>query len=70
MDSDLKYTQQCVFVDVLTDDVWVEEVVKILVEVFDIKVWRDAVIDTSSGVRVEVLVGVKAGDLVPAMTSL
>ena len=58
------------FVDVLTDDVWVEEVVKILVGVFGIKVWREAVIDTSSGVCVEVLVGVNAGDLVPAMTSL
>ena len=38
MNSDLKYTHPCVFIDTLTDDVWwVEEVVKILIEVFDIK---------------------------------
>ena len=81
--SDLKYAHPCVFIDTLTDDVrWVEEVIKMLIEVFDIEVWRDAVIDTSSGVCVDmtievvsdigvgVLVDVKAGDLVPAITSL
>ena len=40
---------RCVIIDVLSD-VWVEEVIKELVEGFVIKVWSDMMIDTLSGV--------------------
>ena len=44
-------------IDALTD-VWVEEVIKILVGVSAINVWTDVVIDTLSGVKVDVMVDV------------
>ena len=48
----------CGIIDVLTD-VWVEDFIKTLVEVFVINVWADGVFDTS-GVQVDVIIGVVA----------
>ena len=70
-----------VFIDVLTD-VWVEDVFKILVEVFTITVPDDVMIDTLSGVcvdltidvvsdiGVEVLTDVNANAVVETMSAL
>ena len=44
-----RFSHLCVIIDVLADDVWVEEVIKIFVELFIINVWADVVIDTLSG---------------------
>ena len=44
-----RFSHRCVVIDVLSD-VWVEEVIKVLVEVFVVDVRADVVIDTLSGV--------------------
>ena len=75
------FSHPCVTIDMLTD-VWVEEVIKILVEVFVIDARSDVAIDTSSGVLdgamidvgsdidADVLTDVNANVLVPVMTDL
>ena len=69
----------CVIIDELAD-VWVEDVIKILVGVFAINVWGDKVIDTSGvyidvtfdmpDIDVEVLTDVNANVLVTVVTAL
>ena len=49
-------------IDVLTD-VWVEEVIKIFVEVFVINIWDDVAIDTLSG-AVDAIIDVVPGIIV------
>ena len=71
----------CEVIGVLTD-VWVEEVAKVFVKVFDINVWADSAVDTLSDVQagatidvvstvgVEALSDVSANVLTSAMTDL
>ena len=71
----------CVIIDVLAD-VWVEEVVKVYVNMSVINVWADVVIGTLSDVQVEVtidvvsdigvevLIDIHVNVLVAAMTTL
>ena len=75
------FPHPCEVVDVLAGE-WVEQIISILVEMFDLNVWADVVIDTLSGVQVdatievvsdigvEVLTDVNANGLVVAMTDL
>ena len=52
-------------------DVWVEEIIKILVGVFVINVWTGVVIDTLSGVSAEVIIDVVDCDIgVEALTAV
>ena len=44
-----RFMYPCEVIDVLTD-VWVEEVVEVFVEVFDINAWDDLAVDTLSDV--------------------
>ena len=65
-----RFTHPCVIIDVLAD-VWVEEIIKILVGVFVINVWTGVVIDTLSGVSAEVIIDVVDCDIgVEALTAV
>ena len=69
-----RFTYPCVAVDVRTD-VWVEKIIKVLVEVFVIAVRDDVVIDTVtidivSGIGVEVLADVNTNVSVAVMADL
>ena len=76
-----RFVHSRMVIDVLTD-VWVEEVIKVFVEVFAVNVWTGVVIDSMSDVQVdvkidvvsdidvEVLTDVNANVLVVTMTAL
>ena len=75
-----RFTHPCVVIDVLAD-VWVEKIVKVLVGAFVINARADTVVDTWSGVYVDVttvispdidvgvLIDVNPNALVAAMTA-
>ena len=63
------FTYTCVFIDVPTD-VWVEDVFKILVGVFIITVPDDVMIDTLSGVCIDLTIDVVSDIGVEVLTDV